>query len=358
MTLREIYREFGKDTRYRRLAIDSLQSVDVVYLREIGNRDIKDISLQDIERIENECRQPVERIVKAKACMRYLLGWYMEQGKEQERHDRFKERQEIDNVHHYDNGQRGISLSVEHNKGGNDVVKGVDTKRDRRRIQEHAVIGDVEAKQIRQRGIIYCDSSSKGYNSIGKRVFKNCWRAEIQIDGIRYRHRSHERRDCEEWLKAVRLGKIKPTDNKADWWRMEQRKDEEVRIDELITSAAEETNIVYEYRHSGDTTILFDYAVKRLLPHMIYYCCHSLGMGKERTLKAAKQAIGLMLTNIVGGRPITNMTYTLKHMLRINKQRNNFWYFEKAPKNVQMLVNGIDFAPLAELYKVTKDRRL
>jgi hypothetical protein len=81
-------------------------------------------------------------------------------------------------------------------------------------------------------------------------------------------------------------------------------------------------------------------------------------MGKERTLKATKQAIGLMLTNIVGGRPITNMTYTLKHMLRINKQRNNFWYFEKAPKNVQMLVNGIDFAPLAELYKVTKDRRL
>ena len=87
-------------------------------------------------------------------------------------------------------------------------------------------------------GTIYHDTASKGYNKSGKRVFKDCYRAEITISGQRYRHRSKDRDDCERWLKAVRTGKIKPTDNKADWWRMEQRKDDNVRIDEIIVSAA------------------------------------------------------------------------------------------------------------------------
>ena len=56
---------------------------------------------------------------------------------------------------------------------------------------------------------------------------------------------------------------------------MEQRKDEEARIDELIVSAAEEANIVYEYRQTGDTEILYDYCIKALLPHMVYYCAHT-----------------------------------------------------------------------------------
>ena len=64
-------------------------------------------------------------------------------------------------------------------------------------------------------GTIYHDRSSKGIKN-GKRYFKDCYRAEIAVDGKRYRHRGKTRYDCEQWLKAVQEGKIKPTDNKAD----------------------------------------------------------------------------------------------------------------------------------------------
>ena len=51
-------------------------------------------------------------------------------------------------------------------------------------------------------GTIYHDTASKGWRN-GKRVFKDCYRAEITISGQRYRHRSKDREDCERWLKAV-----------------------------------------------------------------------------------------------------------------------------------------------------------
>ena len=207
-------------------------------------------------------------------------------------------------------------------------------------------------------GTIYHDTASKGYSKSGKRVFKDCYRAEITISGQRYRHRSKDREDCERWLKAVRTGKIKPTDNKADWWRMEQRKDEEARIDELIVSAAEEANIVYEYRQTGDTEILYNYCIKALLPHMVYYCAHTLHLGRDRSLTCSRQAVGLILTKIVGGRPVTNITFTCKRMLRTYKNRGDFWYYDKAPEAVKLMVNRIDMSALEELYKVTKDRRI
>ena len=212
-------------------------------------------------------------------------------------------------------------------------------------------------EDIRTDGTIYHDTASKGIKN-GKRVFKDCWRAEITIAGERYRHRSKDRKDCEDWLKAVKQGKILPTDNKADWWRMEQHKDEEARIDELIVSAAEEANIVYEYRQTGDTQILYDYCVKALLPHMVWYCAHTLHLGRDRSLTCSRQAVGLILTKIVGGRPVTNITFTCKRMLRTYKNRGDFWYYDKAPEAVRLMVNRIDMTALAELYKVTKDRRI
>lgn len=212
-------------------------------------------------------------------------------------------------------------------------------------------------EDIRTDGTIYHDTASKGIKN-GKRYFKDCWRAEITIAGERYRHRSKDRKDCEDWLKAVKQGKIKPTDNKADWWRMEQHKDEEARIDELIVSAAEEANIVYEYRQTGDTQILYDYCVKALLPHMVWYCAHTLHLGRDRSLTCSRQAVGLILTKIVGGRPVTNITFTCKRMLRTYKNRGDFWYYDKAPESVRLMVNRIDMTALAELYKVTKDRRI
>jgi len=45
-------------------------------------------------------------------------------------------------------------------------------------------------------------------------------------------------------------------------------------------------------------------------------------------------------------------------MLRTYALRGDFWYYEKAPEEVRLMVNRIDMSELAELYKVTKDRRL
>ena len=207
-------------------------------------------------------------------------------------------------------------------------------------------------------GSIYYDNASKGYNKTGKRVFNDCYRAEITISGQRYRHRSKDREDCERWLKAVRTGKIKPTDNKADWWRMEQRKDESVRIDEIIVSQAEESVLLYEYHQTGDIAAINEYIVKRLLPHMAWYCAHTLQFGKDRTITASQQAIALLLTRITAGKPVLNFTATCKRMLRVNKQRGDFFYYENAPEPVKILVNGMNLDGLAEIWKVTRDRRI
>lgn len=206
-------------------------------------------------------------------------------------------------------------------------------------------------------GTIYHDTASHGWIN-GKRMFKDCYRAEITISGQRYRHRSKDREDCVQWLKAVRTGKIKPTDNKADWWRMEQRKDDNVRIDEIIVSAAEEAVLLYDYHQTGDITAINEYLEKRLLPHMAYYCAHTLHFGQERTITASRQAAALLLTRITAGKPVMNFTATCKRMLRVHKQRGDFFYYEKAPEQVKIMVNGMNLDGLAEVWKVTRDRRI
>jgi len=231
------------------------------------------------------------------------------------------------------------------------------TERPTMEADTQMTLEDWQADTRPRHGTIEHDTSSKGWKN-GKRVFKDCWRAVIMVNGQRYRHRGETREECREWLKAVCAKKILPTDNKADWWRMEQRKDEEARIDELIVSAAEEANIVYEYRQTGDTEILYNYCIKSLLPHMVYYCAHTLHLGRDRSLTCSRQAVGLILTKIVGGRPVTNITFTCKRMLRTYKNRGDFWYYDKAPEAVKLMVNRIDMSALEELYKVTKDRRI
>ena len=207
------------------------------------------------------------------------------------------------------------------------------------------------------KGSIHHDHYSKGRKN-GRRVFNDRWCAEITIDGQRYKHRAVERMDCEEWLKAVRSNRIRPTDNKADWWRIEQKKDEAARVDEIIVSQAEEAVLIYEYHQSGDLTKIYEYVVKRLLPHMAYYCAHTLQFGRDTTLVASKQAIALLLTRIVNGRPILSMTASCKKMLRVYKEQGNFFYYERAPEKVKLMVNGINLEDLARIWKVTKDKRL
>jgi len=207
-------------------------------------------------------------------------------------------------------------------------------------------------------GTIYHDRSSKGYSATGKRVFKDCYRAEITISGQRYRHRAKDREDCVQWLRAVKQGKIKPTDNKADWWRMEQRKDDNVRIDEIIVSAAEESVLLYDYHQTQNIEPINDYIVKRLLPHMAYYCAHTLHLGKDSTITASRQAIALLLFRITAGKPVLNFTSTCKRMLRLYKKQGDFFYYDHTPEPVKILVNGLNLDGLAGIWKITKDRRL
>jgi hypothetical protein len=416
ITLRNLFTNFGHDPQWQKLATKSAQSMVSVFMRKLGNTDISTLTDFDIELQLAMSEQPEDRKVKARSCMHYLLLWAKEQGNQvpQIAHP-FQIKQETKNEK--DNDETDTQLRL-HRRCDTSEIKAdrqskekqeSDTSCRRRRSVRHArssesgehhkISGhsgnrspracksDSESKTRRERtktkaqsktccpgteerkekverkrgrlstGTIYSDNGSKGWKN-NKRVFNDCWRAEITIDGQRFRHRSKERKDCAEWLKAVKQGKIKPTDNKADWWRMEQHKDEETRIDELIVSAAEEANIVYEYRQTRDTEILYNYCIKALLPHMVYYCCHTLRLGLDRSLTCSRQAVGLILTKIVGGRPITNITFTCKRMLRTYKNRGDFWYYDNAPEAVKLMVNRIDMSALEELYKVTKDRRI
>ena len=374
---------FGHDERWRKFATACTQPMVAVYLRKLGDTDITLLTEFDIELQEAMCQQPEERKVKARSCMHHLLNWAKEQGKKvitiaapgvanivpkkEEKpasHEKPKKSHKKAVASHEKAKKSHIVARTSHKvaEPSHEVsvpkpTATADSVEDY--ADKHGInIYDSPRCGRASTGTIYHDCASKGYDASGKRVFKDCWRAEITIAGQRYRHRSKERDDCVAWLKAVKQGKIKPTDNKADWWRMEQHKDEEARIDELIVSAAEEANIVYEYRQTGDTAILYDYCIKALLPHMVYYCAHTLHLGQDRSLTCSRQAVGLILTKIVGGRPVTNITFTCKRMLRTYKNRGDFWYYDKAPEQVKLMVNRIDMSALAELYKVTKDRRI
>lgn len=217
---------------------------------------------------------------------------------------------------------------------------------------------ELEKQGTPNQGCIYQDHSSKGIVN-GKRVYCKRWVAEIYIDNQRYRRRSYNKSDVVEWIKAVRMGKIKPTDNKADWIRMEQRKDLPTRYDEVIVSAVEESHLVYEYHQTGDLQPICEYMTNRLLPHMIYYCCHTLNLGRSTSINYALQAGALILRDIDAGKPVTNMTRQCKRMLRVRKAHKSFWYYEKdAPEHIKNIVNGLDLTPLAEVWNLTKDRRL
>jgi outer membrane biosynthesis protein TonB len=366
ITLRNLYTAFGHDPKWGRLATQSAQPMVSVFMRKLGDTDITTLTDFDIEMQLAMSEQPEDRKVKARSCMHYLLLWAKEQGKEvpQIAHPNEIKAQETEEpptekpVVSKPQTESKTKAKRTETKERKKQCRKKPTKKVAKKEQKHAETNDAKKKGGRpQTGTIYYDNASKGYHN-GKRVFNDCWRAEIMIEGQRFRHRSKEREDCVAWLKAVKQGKILPTDNKADWWRMEQRKDEEARIDELIVSAAEEANIVYEYRQTGDTEILYDYCIKALLPHMVYYCAHTLQLGRDRSLTCSRQAVGLILTKIVGGRPVTNITFTCKRMLRTYKNRGDFWYYDKAPESVKLMVNRIDMSALADLYKVTKDRRI
>lgn len=358
-TLKQLYQQFGHDPKWTRFAVASTLPMVCVYLRKLGGRDIRQISGFDLQLQLAMSDQPKDRKAKAEACMRHLLAWAAEHG--------------YTDIPSLEEGEEEARRTmVTPSKPCPEPA--TPPEREKRLVKRCSRRGDVQiprqkndtdtltaedwAADTRWRtGSIVQETVSKGWKG-NRRAFRDRWRATIQVNYIQYHYRAKTRTECKAWLDAVLSKKILPTDTKSDWWRMEQHKDEEARIDELIVSAAEEANLVYEYRQTGDTKILYDYCIKALLPHMVWYCCHSLKMPKDRTLTSARQAVGLILTKIVGGRPVTNITFTCKRMLRIYKNRGDFWYYDKAPEQVKLMVNRIDMSALADLYKVTKDRRL
>ena len=362
VTLRQLFTVFGHDERWHQFATASTPSFVAVYLRKLGDTDITKLTDFDIELQGAMSEQPEERKVKARACMVHLLAWAKEQGKNvptlskyQHKAEELKKEEPKPKA---DKPKRDKSYRKPEQKVADKRPELADSIEnynyaDRQNINLY----DSESRRKPSTGTIYYDNSSKGWKN-GKRVFKDCWRAEIVISGQRYRHRSAERDDCVQWLKAVKQGRIKPTDNKADWWRMEQKKDEAVRIDEIIVSQAEESVMLYEYHQTGDLSAISDYLVKRLLPHMAYYCTHTLKFGKDRTITASRQAAALLLTRITAGKPVLNFTATCKRMLRVHKQRGDFFYYENAPEQVKLMVNKLDLSALEEIWKVTKDRRI
>ena len=380
VTLKQIFQVFGHDAKWARFATASAVPMTTVFLRKLGDRDITTLTDFDIQLQLAMSEQPDDRKVKARACIDHLRTWAAEQGKPFAQPDpepkpkakpkpkpkpKAEPKPKVEQKPKAEpKPKAGTKPKAEPKPPKKErqlthrPTKEGDTQIARRKADTQMTLEDWQADTRPRHGTIYHDTASKGYSKSGKRVFKDCYRAEITINGQRYRHRGETRDECREWLKAVCAKKILPTDNKADWWRMEQHKDEEARIDELIVSAAEEANIVYEYRQTGDTEILYNYCIKALLPHMVYYCAHTLHLGRDRSLTCSRQAVGLILTKIVGGRPVTNITFTCKRMLRTYKNRGDFWYYDKAPEAVKLMVNRIDMSALADLYKVTKDRRI
>lgn len=212
------------------------------------------------------------------------------------------------------------------------------------------------ADDLRRTGNIHRDTYSKGRKK-GRQVKYDCYKAEITVHGIRYRRREKTRDACAEWLKAVISKKILPSDNKADWLRSEQHKDMAARYDEMAATNCEEGLIVYDYYQTGDITPLAEYIEKSLLPHLVYYSCHTIGLGRKTSIIYSREAVALILTRIAAHRLVMNMTALAKRIIRTKRYGNTF-YYDHMPKDMRLIVDGVDYTPLEQLWKVTRDKRL
>lgn len=415
MTIRQCYETWGNKPEWKRLAAASLSSMQPCILRHHGSTDIEDVSDFSLQLWLASSEQPIDRKVKSRACMEHMLRWAEKE--DLYHNDVLNPQTETQNIEDLvistnqvieepvqTQAQKRVSsktisepqkrkelkketdapkikLSLRKPQKTSQKILGLTKENSKKRIapmpkkpknchtstksdsvEDYADInGLIISKKpcgAKSRGSIYFDCGSKGDIRGGMVRRKGCWRAEITINKIRYRHRSSSSEDCEQWLEALKKGKIKPTDNKADWFRMEQHKDDNIRIDEIVLSAAEETVMLLEYRQTGDIQPICQYFVQRLLPHMAYYCCHTLQLGQTRTITASRSAVALLLTRIVAGKPVINFTSTCKRMLRVYKKRGDFFYYENAPEQVKILVNGMNFDKLSEVWKVTRDKRI
>ena len=390
MTIKEVFDRFSQVAEWRKLVAATRCKVSEIILKPHGLVDADTLTREQLKQWITDSKRPLSDTACTESVINHMMIWSkrwneIEPAKPTKiikSDDRNNERSEVADVDNHENRQRGVSSSNKRNLAGTrrisksvaesapsvkprkkatkpktEKIQRGKYQQKRRKADVKMSMDDWENDSRSRTGSIEHERSSKGWQN-GKRVFKDNWRAVIMVNGQRYRHRGGSREECSEWLRAVLQKKILPTDNKADWWRMEQRRDEKARIDEIIVSQAEESVMLYDYHHTGDITKINDYLIKCLLPHMMYYAAHTLHLGRTSTITASKQAAGLLLTRITANRPVLNFTSTCKRMLRVYKQRGDFFYYEKAPEEVKLMVNKINFDGLAEVWKVTRDKRI
>lgn len=390
MTIKEVFDRFSQVAEWRKLVAATRCKVSEIILKPHGLVDADTLTREQLKQWIADSKRPLSDTACTESVINHMMIWSkrwneIEPAKPTKiikSDDRNNERSEVADVDNHENRQRGVSSSNKRNLAGTrrisksvaesapsvkprkkatkpktEKIQRGKYQQKRRKADVKMSMDDWENDSRIRTGTIEHERSSKGWKN-GKRVFKDNWRAVIMVNGQRYRHRGGSREECSEWLRAVLQKKILPTDNKADWWRMEQRRDEKARIDEIIVSQAEESVMLYDYHQTGDITKINDYLIKCLLPHMMYYAAHTLHLGRTSTITASKQAAGLLLTRITANRPVLNFTSTCKRMLRVYKQRGDFFYYEKAPEEVKLMVNKINFDGLAEVWKVTRDKRI
>lgn len=197
---------------------------------------------------------------------------------------------------------------------------------------------------------------SRGQAPDGQRA-DNRYEAVIQVQGEKYRHRSSNRYDCETWLKAVLSKRILPTDHDADWLRAEQRRDMAARYEQMAASNCEEGLLLYDYYQTGDIAPIAEYIERSLLPHLIYYACHTVRLGLRTSVIYSREAVACLLTKVAAGRMVMNMTAFCKGIIRTKRYGNEYYYLHM-PKDMRLVVDGIDYAPLEQLWRVTRDKRI
>lgn len=392
MTLKELFNTFAQQAKWKRFAIASTQAMLFV-MRKIGDTDIEQLTRTKIEKLFTTTTQSTETLVKARACLTHMLTWAKQQGfnvctlqtstpapvapkpkttptpkltpapslkPKAKAKPKAKPVVKKPKPKAPPPPQPEPKPEPEPKPTSNQLTRKWNSTR--QPVQELTLTdallpGEKPITGTRNVGCVYQDTYSKGIKN-NHRTYHNRWVAEIQIGGVHFRHRSADKADCEAWLKAVRNGRISPRDYGADWYLVEQRRDMEKRFEEMILSAAEEAMLAAQYSADKNLKPISDYMTQRLLPHMIYYCAHVLNMGRKTALDASTQCIAIMLENIAAGKPITNFTRYGKRMLRVRKAHRDFWYYEKVPQNIRLIIDGIDYKPLEEIYKLTKLKKI
>lgn len=391
MTLKELFNTFAQQAKWHRFAIASTQAMLFV-MRKIGNTDIEQLTRTKIEELLTTTTQSTENIVKARACLSHMLAWAKQNGfnvctlqtstftppapkpkatsappskpkvkaKPKTKPAPKAKATATPRPRTKTPKPKAPAPQPEPKPTSNQLTRKWNSAR--QPVQELTLTdallpGEQPISGTRNVGCVYQDTYSKGIKN-NHRTYHNRWVAEIQIGGVHFRHRSADKADCEEWLKAVRNGRITPRDCGADWYMAEQKRDLEKKFEEMILSAAEEAMLAAQYTANKDLKPISDYMTQRLLPHMIYYCAHVLNMGRKTALDASTQCIAIMLENIAAGKPITNFTRYGKRMLRVRKAHRDFWYYEKVPQDIRLIIDGIDYKPLEEIYKLTKLKKI